>query len=64
MTDKEKAKFRKAYKESGARVYRIVIEELRKIVPELARPDGREGKKDAQKDLGRLYRNLRIIDST
>jgi len=49
--------------ENGARVCRNVIKELREIVPELARPDGRGNTKDAQKQLRRLYRGLRIIES-
>lgn len=48
---------------NGARVCRDVEKELRKIVPELARPGGRDKTKDAQKQLRRLYLNLRIIDS-
>lgn len=62
MASKEKAKFRKTYKENGARVCRNAIEELRDIVPAVARPAQRKGKKDAQKDLRRLYLNLQVID--
>jgi hypothetical protein len=49
--------------ENGARVCRDVLKELKKIVPELTRPGGRDNTKDAQKQLCRLYRNLRIIDN-
>lgn len=51
---------RKTWMENGARVCRDVIEELRKIVPELTRPSNTKG---AQKQLRRLYRNLRIIEN-
>lgn len=52
---------RKTWAENGARVCRRVLIELKKIVPELTRP-GRRNTKDAQKQLRRLYRNLRVID--
>jgi hypothetical protein len=54
---------RKTWMENGARVCRDMLKELRKIVPGLTRPGGRDNTKDAQKQLCRLYRNLRIIDS-
>ena len=54
---------KKTWMENGARVCRDVENELRKIVPELARPGGRNSTKDAQAQLRRLYRNLRIIES-
>lgn len=54
---------RKTWMENGARVYRDVLKELRGIIPELTRPGGRDNTKDAQKQLCRFYRNLRIIDS-
>jgi hypothetical protein len=54
---------RKTWMENGARVCRDVLKELKKIVPELTRPDGRDNTRDAQKQLCRLYRNLRIIDN-
>lgn len=54
---------RKTWMENGARVCRDVLKELKKIVPELTRPDGRDSTRDAQKQLCRLYRNLRIIDN-
>jgi hypothetical protein len=54
---------RKTWMENGARVCRNVMKELKKIVPELARPGRRDNTKDAQKQLRRLYRNLRIIES-
>lgn len=64
MNDTRKAKFKKAYKENGARACRTVIKELGSILPGLARPSGKEGKKDLQKDFRRLHRNLQAIDST
>jgi hypothetical protein len=54
---------RKTWMENGARVCRDVLKELKKIVPKLTRPGGRDNTKDAQKQLCRLYRNLRIIDN-
>lgn len=54
---------RKTWMENGARVCRNVIKELNKIVPALARPGGNKTTKDAQKQLRRFYRNLRIIES-
>jgi hypothetical protein len=54
----------KTWMENGARVCRNVERELKKIVPELARPGGRGNTKDAQKQLRRLYRNLRVIESS
>jgi hypothetical protein len=54
---------RKTWIESGARVCRNVEKELKKIVPELTHPGGRYSTKDAQKQLRRLYDNLRIIES-
>jgi hypothetical protein len=54
---------RKTWMENGARVCRNVMKELHKIVPELTRPGRRNNTKDAQKQLRRLYRNLRIIES-
>lgn len=53
----------KTWMENGARVCRDVERELKKIVPELTRPGGRGNTKDAQKQLHRLYRNLRVIES-
>jgi hypothetical protein len=58
---KQNNKFRKAYTENGARVYRHVRDELRKIAPELARPNGKEETRGAQKDLHKLYTGLRTI---
>jgi hypothetical protein len=54
---------RKTWMENGARTCRNVMKELNKIVPELTRPGGRNNTKDAQKQLRRLYRNLRIIEN-
>lgn len=54
---------RKTWMENGARVCRNVVKELNKMVPELTRPGGRKTTKDAQKQLRRLYRNLRIIEN-
>lgn len=54
---------RKTWMENGARVCREVEKELKKIVPELTRPGGSNNKKDAQGQLRRLYRDLRIIES-
>lgn len=53
----------KTWMENGARVWRDVEKELKKIVPDLNRPGGRDSTKDAQKQLRRLYRNLRIIEN-
>jgi hypothetical protein len=54
---------RKTWMENGARVCRDVLKGLKKMIPELTRPDGRDNTKNAQKQLCRLYRNLRIIDN-
>jgi hypothetical protein len=54
---------RKTWMENGARVCRNVIKELNKIVPTLTRPGGSKTTKDAQKQLRRLYRNLRVIEN-
>jgi hypothetical protein len=54
---------RKTWMENGARVCRNVVTELNKIVPALTRPGEHKTTKDAQKQLRRLYRNLRIIES-
>jgi len=54
---------RKTWMENGARVCRNVIKELNKVVPALTRPGGRKATKDAQKQLRRLYRNVRIIEN-
>lgn len=53
----------KKWMENGTRVWRYVEKELKKIEPRLSRPDGRNNTKDAQKELRRLYRNLRIIEN-
>lgn len=53
----------KTWMENGARVWRYVEKELKKIEPQLSRPGGRDNSKDAQKELRRLYRNLRIIEN-
>jgi hypothetical protein len=54
---------RKTWMENGARICRNVIKELNKLVPQLARPGRGGNTKDAQKQLRRLYRNLRIIEN-
>jgi hypothetical protein len=54
----------KTWMENGARVCRNVENELKRTVPGLARPGGCGNTKDAQKQLRRLYRNLRIIESS
>ena len=54
---------RKTWMENGARVCRNVMGELNKITPKLTRPGGRNNTKDSQKQLRRLYRNLRIIEN-
>jgi hypothetical protein len=54
---------RKTWMENGARVCRNVVKELNELVPGLARPGRRSNTKDAQKQLRRLYRNLRIIEN-
>jgi hypothetical protein len=54
---------RKTWMENGARVCRNVIKELNKITPALTRPGGCKTTKDAQKQLRRLYRNVRIIEN-
>jgi hypothetical protein len=61
--DGEVAGNRTTWMENGARVCRNVVEGLKKIVPELTRPSGRNNTKGAQKELRRLYRNLRIIEN-
>jgi RNA polymerase sigma factor (sigma-70 family) len=53
---------RKTWMENGARVCRDVLKELKKIVPGLTRPGGRDSTKDAQKQIGSFYRKLRIIE--
>ena len=61
--DGEVAGNRTTWMENGARVCRNVVEGLKKVVPELTRPRGRNNTKGAQKELRRLYRNLRIIEN-
>jgi hypothetical protein len=53
---------RKTWMENGARVCRDVLKEIKTIVPGLARAAGRDNTKDAQKQLRRFYRNVRILD--
>ena len=51
----------KTWNENGARVWRHVYHELRKLHPQLTRP-GNANARGAQKDVRRLYQFLTIID--
>lgn len=53
---------RKTYLENGARVWRYVLKELRKVEPQFARPNERTNTRDAQKDLRLLYAALCPLD--
>lgn len=53
---------RKTYLENGARVWRYVRDELRKLEPTFNRPNERTNTRDAQKDLRLLYAALCPLD--
>ena len=53
---------RKTYLENGARVWRYVLKELRKVEPRFARPNERTNTRDAQKDLRLFYAALCPLD--
>jgi hypothetical protein len=56
------ARERKTYLENGARVWRYVLRELRKVEPTFARPNERTNTRDAQKDLRLFYAALCPLD--
>lgn len=53
---------RKTYLENGARVWRYVLRELRKVEPAFARPNERTNTRDATKDLRLFYAALCPVD--
>lgn len=53
---------RKTYLENGARVWRYVLRELKKVEPGFARPNERTNTRDAQKDLRLFYAALCPLD--
>jgi len=53
----------KKWVENGARVARYVFDELERQFPDFHRPNGRDDTKDAQKDLHKLYKALRVVEA-
>lgn len=53
---------RKTWTENGARVWRDVYEEMKKVVPTLSRPEP-PGAKGATQALRSFYRDLRLLDA-